>query len=133
MVSPFPKSNKKVPEANMASGTKISSRYHPDYLRFIEVPSDSNKPYPCNGGNRVPLLSFWLFTEPTRESDCLNLLHRFAPTTGSLEHPKQANFPSLSLLYVFLSFNHKRGSLSTGSFSSFAGSFYGETGKMNIF
>ena len=107
--------------------TLITSIYN------VEVTSDSNKSYPCNGGIRVPLLSNLLFTEPTRESDCLSLLHRFTPTTGSLEHPKQANFPSLSLRYAFLSFNHKHFDLSTGRFPSFTSSFHGKIGKMNIF
>jgi len=40
----------------MTSGTNLHSRYHPDYFLKEEIPSDSNKSYPDNGGNRVPLL-----------------------------------------------------------------------------
>ena len=46
--------------------------------------SGSNKPYPCNGGSRDPLLTH-AFTDPTRESDRQNLSHRLAPTAGSLQ------------------------------------------------
>ena len=40
----------------MTSGTNLHSRYHPDYLSKKRSLSDSDKSYPCNGGNRVPLL-----------------------------------------------------------------------------
>ena len=55
--------------------------------------SGSNKPYPCNGGDRIPLLTF---TGSTQEPDRQDLSHRLAPSAGSLEHPIKASFPSMS-------------------------------------
>jgi len=85
----------------MASGTNKHSRYHPDYLPFGEIPSDSSKSYPLTRAN---VFHYWEypFTEPTRESDCQNLPHRLAPPAGSLQLSESANFPSQSLRYVFL-------------------------------
>ena len=46
---------------------KYIPRYHPDYFPMQENPfRPLNKSYPCNGGNRVLLLTY-VFTKPTRE------------------------------------------------------------------
>ena len=78
-----------------------------------EIPSGSGKPYPGNGGNRVPLLRRGLFTEPTQEPDLR--IRR----TGSHQTPALWSigagriFPSLSLRCIQLTLNHKHRLLST--------------------
>ena len=78
-----------------------------------EIPSGSTKPYPGNGGNRVPLLRPCPFTGPTQEPDLR------AQSTGS--HPPPALwsmetgriFPSMSFRCIQLTLKHKQTGLST--------------------
>ena len=59
----------KKPRSSLLQGRISDPRYHPAYLPG-EIPSDSNKSYPGNGGDRVPLLKATAsFTEPTQEPD----------------------------------------------------------------
>ena len=69
----------------MTSGTKITSRYHPDYPAAQDLSQTPNRAFAYNGAYRVRLLMLCTLTEPTREPDHPALQHRFAPTTGSLE------------------------------------------------
>ena len=103
----------------MASGTNLQIRGTTLIISPKGNPFRLQQVLSLNAGKRVPLLSGVLFTEPTQESDRLKLSHRLTPTAGSLELPSKANFPSLSLQYAFLSFNHKRACLSTDRFSIF--------------
>ena len=58
----------KIPGAIWLQGRIVDPWYHPDYLP-MEITSGSDKPYPGNGGYRVPLLGLHPFTEPTQEPD----------------------------------------------------------------
>ena len=94
----------------------VHSRYHPDYPIMGSLFRAPTSPIPVTG-ETVSHYSRHAFTGPTQESDRPNLSHRFSPTTGSLKLPEGASFPSMSLLYGYLSLNHKPACLSTGSFS----------------
>ena len=104
--------NRKSPEP---SGSRDESLIRGTTLLISqwEIPSGSDKPYPGNGGNRVPLLRLRPFTEPTQEPDLRNLC------TGSHRPPALCSigtgkiFPSMSLRYIHLTLKHKRPRLST--------------------
>ena len=76
-------------------------------------PSGSSKPYPGNGGNRVPLLRPRPFTGPTQEPDLR------AQSTGSHRPPALWSmetgriFPSMSFRCIQLTLKHKQTGLST--------------------
>ena len=78
-----------------------------------EIPSGSTKPYPGNGGNRVPLLRPCPFTGPTQEPDLR------AQSTGSHRPPALWSmetgriFPSMSFRCIQLTLKHKQTGLST--------------------
>ena len=105
--------NKKIPGAFRLQGRIVDPRYHPAYLPG-EIPSGSSKPYPGNGGNRVPLLKPRSFTGPTQEPDLR------ARSTGSHHTPALCSietgriFPSMSLRCIQLTLKHKQSRLSTG-------------------
>ena len=81
----------KKPRSALLQGRISDPRYHPAYLPG-EIPSDSDKSYPGNGGNRIPLLGrapVYRIDSGTRPP---NPPHRLAPTAGSLEHGKGEDF-----------------------------------------
>ena len=82
---------KKSPEPSWLQGRIVDPRYHPAYLPVGEIPSDSSKSYPGNGGNRVPLLKTFVHgtDSGTRPP---NPPHRLAPNADSLEHWDREDF-----------------------------------------
>ena len=104
----------KKPRSSLLQGRMSDPRYHPAYLPG-EIPSDSSKSYPGNGGDRVPLLKATAsFTEPTQEPDRPDRRigsHR-TPTLWSIG--KGRIFPSMSLGYIQVTLKHKQEHLSTG-------------------
>ncbi len=101
-----------------------------------EIPSDSSKSYPCNGGNRVPLLG------KHRSQNRLGKQIESNVRTGSHQPPAlwsihmESGFPSMSLSCIRLSLNHKLMYLSTGNFPVFRRKKPGKLGrkiKMNLF
>ena len=77
------------------------------------APSGSSKPYPGNGGNRVPLLRPRPFTEPTREPD-LRIRCTGSHQPPALWSTKMGRiFPSMSLGYIQVTLKHKQKGLST--------------------
>ena len=81
-----------------------------------KISSDSSKSYPCNGGNRVPLLKLPLVY---RTDSGIRSLNASAParTTRRLSAASTESEFSVNVFsYVQLSFNHKRVCLSMDTF-----------------
>ena len=102
----------KIPGALWLQGRIVDPRYHPA-CPFGGATSGSTKPYPGNGGNRVPLLRPCPFTGPTQEPDLR------AQSTGSHRPPALWSmetgriFPSMSFRCIQLTLKHKQTGLST--------------------
>ena len=82
----------KKPRSFLAPGTDQKIRGTTLLISRGEIPSDSNKSYPGNGGNRIPLLGrapVYRIDSGTRPP---NPPHRLAPTAGSLGHGKGEDF-----------------------------------------
>ena len=102
----------KNPRSHWLQGRIVDPRYHPA-CPFGGATSGSSKPYPGNGGNRVPLLRPCPFTGPTQEPDLR------AQSTGSHRPPALWSmetgriFPSMSFRCIQLTLKHKQTGLST--------------------
>ena len=85
----------------------------PEKMKNLPL-SDSDKSYPGNGGDRVPLLkALASFTEPTQEPDlrARRIGFHHPPTLCNLGTGRI--FPSMSLRCIHLTLKHKQPGLST--------------------